>query len=551
MTNPDYVPIMKIAAGVVTDEGGATCHAAIASRELKIPCIVGTKFATKMLEDGDLVEVDANKGLVTILDNGDRASIEKWLSDAKEYKNVGRWFSNPLVWSFWIMSCTSEYAKKNKGFDYKRPPNVVVDHNFYIYQTGTYEKLVKTIFAELTAKKQKLTIEYLFKTSEKIEQFANKILRQYQNNYGSDEFLKASFQLHLDSVFPWEAMFTYMEDAVEQAIEHLGKKHDMSLADIQALVPQRKTLSMQDGDKLRKFKKEFKQLGITKKTSFSNLVKKHPALAKRLEKYQKDTEYTGTHHLWGDPRQMSGLLEAIFLVNEQESEHGLKVGKLPSEIKDLVNVISWLSYWRLQLAEVVARVTYLIQPHLTEIAERSGVTYPELLNATYQEVLDAMNHGKKLDKAELVRRQKKFGVGVFNNQQKVEIVTGQELELLEKHFDTHKKSLPAADSKEISGQIGNKGFVTGKVVVVFGPKEINKVKEGMILVAPETTPDFIAAMSKAAAFVTDRGGITSHAAIVAREMRKPCIIGTKIGTQVLKDGDMVEVDANNGIVRKI
>ena len=57
------------------------------------------------------------------------------------------------------------------------------------------------------------------------------------------------------------------------------------------------------------------------------------------------------------------------------------------------------------------------------------------------------------------------------------------------------------------------------------------------------------AMEKAAAFVTDEGGITCHAAIVAREMKKPCIIGTKIATKVLKDGDLVEVDAEKGIVR--
>ncbi len=67
MTNPDYVPYMKIAGAIVTDEGGATCHAAIASRELKVPCVVGTKIATKVLKDGDLVEVDANTGVVKIL----------------------------------------------------------------------------------------------------------------------------------------------------------------------------------------------------------------------------------------------------------------------------------------------------------------------------------------------------------------------------------------------------------------------------------------------------------------------------------------------------
>jgi len=53
------------------------------------------------------------------------------------------------------------------------------------------------------------------------------------------------------------------------------------------------------------------------------------------------------------------------------------------------------------------------------------------------------------------------------------------------------------------------------------------------------------------AIVTDEGGILSHAAIIAREFGKPCVIGTKMATQVLKDGDMVEVDANNDIVKKV
>jgi phosphoenolpyruvate synthase/pyruvate phosphate dikinase len=67
MTNPQMVPYLKNAIAIVTDEGGITCHAAIISRELKIPCIVGTKIATQVLNDGDLVEVDANKGIVKII----------------------------------------------------------------------------------------------------------------------------------------------------------------------------------------------------------------------------------------------------------------------------------------------------------------------------------------------------------------------------------------------------------------------------------------------------------------------------------------------------
>ena len=77
------------------------------------------------------------------------------------------------------------------------------------------------------------------------------------------------------------------------------------------------------------------------------------------------------------------------------------------------------------------------------------------------------------------------------------------------------------------------------------------MKEKDILVSHMTSPDIVPVMKKAAAIVTDLGGLTCHAAIVARELKKPCVIGTKVATQVLKDGDKVEVNADKGIVRKI
>ncbi len=64
MTHPEFLSLMKQASAIVTDEGGVTCHAAIVARELGIPCVIGTKMATKVLKDGDEVEVDADKGIV-------------------------------------------------------------------------------------------------------------------------------------------------------------------------------------------------------------------------------------------------------------------------------------------------------------------------------------------------------------------------------------------------------------------------------------------------------------------------------------------------------
>ncbi len=103
----------------------------------------------------------------------------------------------------------------------------------------------------------------------------------------------------------------------------------------------------------------------------------------------------------------------------------------------------------------------------------------------------------------------------------------------------------------IKGNSAYRGKIKGIVRKVFEVADMKKIKKGDILVTSMTTPDLIAINKNFSAIITDEGGITCHAAIIAREMKKPCIIGTKIATQVLKDGDLVEVDADRGIVKII
>ena len=106
------------------------------------------------------------------------------------------------------------------------------------------------------------------------------------------------------------------------------------------------------------------------------------------------------------------------------------------------------------------------------------------------------------------------------------------------------------DVKELSGSSGYKGIITGRVRVL-ATSHVTDFQEGDIIVTGMTTPDFVPLIRKASAIIANEGGITCHAAIVARELKKPCIVGTKIATKILRDGDLVEVDANNGIVRII
>lgn len=92
------------------------------------------------------------------------------------------------------------------------------------------------------------------------------------------------------------------------------------------------------------------------------------------------------------------------------------------------------------------------------------------------------------------------------------------------------------------------GIGSGIVKIVTGLGDINKIEKGDVLVTEMTNPDFVPAMEKAAAIVTNRGGVTSHAAIVSRELGVPAIVGTVNATEVLKDGQTVTVDATNGVV---
>ena len=104
----------------------------------------------------------------------------------------------------------------------------------------------------------------------------------------------------------------------------------------------------------------------------------------------------------------------------------------------------------------------------------------------------------------------------------------------------------------VKGLPASPGNAAGKAHVIINPEDIDEFKEGEILVTAMTAPDWVPAMKKAKAIVTDAGGMTCHASIVSRELGIPCIVGTKSrsheATTSIKDGQMITVDATNGIV---
>lgn len=115
-----------------------------------------------------------------------------------------------------------------------------------------------------------------------------------------------------------------------------------------------------------------------------------------------------------------------------------------------------------------------------------------------------------------------------------------------------KKAVTTDRKVVVKGAPASPGLVAGKAHVILDPAMIDEFKDGEILVTEMTAPDWVPAMKKAKAIVTDSGGMTCHASIVSRELGIPCIVGTKsrgeAATEMIKDGQDITVDASNGVV---
>lgn len=212
--------------------------------------------------------------------------------------------------------------------------------------------------------------------------------------------------------------------------------------------------------------------------------------------------------------------------------------------RERIGLLQELVYFRNYRTEKLYEALYYLEPLWLEINKSLGLSSKAIGQYLLNEIEDLFNNKHKIKSSILNERKAGHGFVIFNGQ--INFICGQEL-IEEKDFSTEAVKM----TSEIKGMVACKGMTKGTVKIVLRASEQSKIKTDDILVTAMTTPDFLPSMKRAAAFITDEGGITCHAAIIAREMDKPCIIGTKIATKVLKDGDVVEVDANKGIVKII
>ncbi|MDO8566190.1 MAG: PEP/pyruvate-binding domain-containing protein [Candidatus Moranbacteria bacterium] len=197
---------------------------------------------------------------------------------------------------------------------------------------------------------------------------------------------------------------------------------------------------------------------------------------------------------------------------------------------------------------VVSLGGYYLLPMYKEMARRLK-TSEKGLRLLFEEEIIACLEGRA-DSQDLLKGKKNIVAWGFDESMRKRInFTEEEAWALHHHFEAHAKISGQSESDVKKGVCASSGKARGVARILKSPAENASVKSGDILISYATTVDYLSAMKNAAAIVTETGGLTCHAAVVSREFGIPCIVGLKNAMSDFRDGDLVEVDADNGVVK--
>ena len=246
---------------------------------------------------------------------------------------------------------------------------------------------------------------------------------------------------------------------------------------------------------------------------------------------------------------------------KQNKKQVIEKYKIPETIVKIASKLAYCIWWQDYRKSFIFKSNHILTCFMEEISKRKDITFKEMCYYQANDVFELLDNNKKIN---VKARYGGFLQYYHEKENKLTTLTGKEANEFIKPYIEAKLD---EDIKEFSGLVVSKGddryfetdntgkkiskITKGKVKIIITPRKMSHMNKGDILVAAMTSPDFIVAMRKASAIITDEGGMTCHAAIVSRELGVPCIVGTKIATKVLKDNDEVEIDVGKGIVRKI
>lgn len=248
----------------------------------------------------------------------------------------------------------------------------------------------------------------------------------------------------------------------------------------------------------------------------------------------------------GDPQTYLAKLETEFngiLQKKQELIAQLNLLKEEKELIEFLELFAWYNDYR---KEYVMKILHYLDIILAEIARRKNLTLKQMKYSLPFEI-PAILDGT-FDASLLEKRMKEF-FAIWDSKKGIFQHFTEDAKEVWNRFDPH--ITHAQEQVEVSGLPASRGIVRGKARVTMSATEAKNIKPGEILVTSMTTPDFVTALKRAVAIVTNEGGILCHAAVVSREFGIPCIVGTQIATKVFKTGDLIEVNGDKGTVKKL
>jgi phosphohistidine swiveling domain-containing protein len=467
--------------------------------------------------------------------------------EKKDWILWGRWIQPTISGCFWAHWNEAEVLKDILPGT-KLSPMLFLDG--YTFLRAEDEEKGKEIISNLYNTN---TFNVLHKRLEKFSmtcELGYVELLKKKDTINISDYVTELFAMYKELVGPWSIATILTPSLTASFVERglIKSEEEMSLL----IVPYLKTTWLeQQTIEVKSFARSllYENPLLTPEDVTRNLFRKYPELEDKFQRHITQFEWYGTHHWVGYPYTADKAIEDVksFLQKGAYENITPDIQKHDREHEDIWGLVASFVYWRTHMAEVSAKVVYHSRDILTRIADGWGMTYDDLTYLSSCEIILGINESLESITLPENFRERKNGYGCYiDGNNKEVVVTGEQLQKMVHQL----VDVAPNDIKEFRGVTASKGaIVRGQVKVILSHQDAVKFKEDDILVVPETTPDFVPLMKKAKAIITETGGITSHAAIISRELKIPCIIGTKIATQVLHDGDLVEVDADNGVVR--
>jgi phosphohistidine swiveling domain-containing protein/Fe2+ or Zn2+ uptake regulation protein len=401
-------------------------------------------------------------------------------------------------------------------------------------------------FAKNDIRKCKETCDKLVEVSKEV--FSIDLIRLANNDLVK---LLNKFYKHYLAVFPFVTVPHGIERHFEEKIRE--KTEDKRILEL-LLSPV--ALSDQERDDALKIASHVKSNGFDSKAK--KLIEKHTTNYCWLPLWSIFHKPLSQEYFTQEIKNMVENLEdpeeELKRIHDQETSANRKLEKAFEKIKasrslkEQVRFLQEYIYLRVYRKNSICQAHYYHLPLLHEAGSRLKLTKDEVKLLSHKEIV--MGLKSELSIREIMKivddRKKGWAILMLNGKMKTIIGGDKIIEVIERYNIVS----PATSLKRvIKGNPACQGKITGKVKIISKLSELSKVEKGDVLVTKMTTPDYMIAIHKAVAIVTDEGGVTCHAAIVSREFNIPCIVATRNATQVLSDNDLVEVDAYKGEVQ--